>query len=522
MDNSECDDEEHDRLPSNLRFVDHRSKEAEFFNNLLDANISSKVTRWDCYEHIGWVFELEDVVLDVENTAADTIKVQVTSGTMPRVFIDPLRQQLRQILSTALASQGGILEFAVTLLQLVETAVISVCEWKNKGKKRDGRESKGWNVTTVIGQQAIFDNPLGADLATIDDSAFHLLGKTVKELCEPFQDYRLRILHVENVLRSDLVSRFRRRQNQMLDQLMKCNRHQLRQCVPNNTIPSGSALDNRDDLARELCRPRATYHGTSRYNVSSIVRWGFVLPGRKAGDRAVEIAYGSSFGRGIYTSPDPHYALSYSRWSEEFSWFTKTRLEDMPGLRLIICAVLMGRPLQVTREATRRTTEIANETANSHVSPNLCEYIVFEGAQIIPCYVVHLDFGVEAAREWLQSTPEDPNEYEKKKHPKLVKQDLFPGELAELKQAKKAAALKWFPYGYGPATGSSFVIEEIGAVSDDEENYGDYQGQRQEIGDEVRARDTETTRAGSWFDEYQNSRREEANIKRASGDDDED
>lgn len=182
----------------------------------------------------------------------------------------------------------------------------------------------------------------------------------------------------------------------------------------------------------------------------------------------------------------------------------------------------MGRPLQVTREATRRTTEIANETANSHVSPNLCEYIVFEAAQIIPCYVVHLDFGVEAAREWLQSTPEDPNEYEKKKHPKLVDQDLSPGELADLKQAKKAAALKWFPYGYGPATGTSFVIEEIGPVSDDEENYGDYQGQRQEIVDEVRAWDTETTKAGSWFDEYQNSRREEAKIKRASGDDDED
>jgi hypothetical protein len=520
MDNSEWYDEEHDRFPRNPRFVDHRSKEAEFFNILLDTNLSSKVIRWDCHKNIGWVFELEGVVLDVENTAADTIIVRVTSGSMPRVYIDPLRQELRQILSTALASQGGILDFAVPLLQLVETAVIHVWEWKNRAKKRDGREPKGWDVTTAIPNQAIFDNPLGADLATIDDSAFHLLGKTVKELCEPFQDDGLRILHVENVLRNDLVSRFRRRQNQMLDQLMRCNHHQLRQCVPNNTIPRGSALDNRDDLARELCRPRATYHGTSRYNVSSIVRWGFVLPGQKAGDRAVEIAYGSSFGRGIYTSPDPQYALSYSRWSEEFSGFTKTRLEDVPGLRLIICAVLMGRPLQVSREATRRTTEIANVKANSHVSPNLCEYVVFDTAQIVPCYVVHFDFGVEAAREWLKSTPEDPNEYEKT-HPKLAKQDLFPGELADLKQAKKAAALKWFPYGFGPATGTSFVIEEIGAVSDDEENYGEYQGQRQEIGDEVRAWETERTKAGSWFDEYQNSRREEAKIKRASGDDEE-
>jgi hypothetical protein len=513
-----CDNEENDGCLRHHRFVDHRSKEAESFNILLDTNISSKVMRWDCYEHIGWVFELEDVVLNVENTAADTIMIRVTSGSMPRVFIDPLRQQLRQILSTALAGRGGVLDFAVTLLQLVETAVISVGEWKHRGNSVDGRGPKGWDVATVIGQQAIFDNPHGVDLVTIDDSAFYILGKTVKELCEPFQDDSLRILHVENVLRSDLVSRFRRRQNQILDQLMRCNHHQLRQCVPNNTIPCGSALDNRDDLARELCRPRATYHGTSRYNVSSIVRWGFVLPGRKAGDRAVDIAYGSSFGRGIYTSPDPHYALSYSRWSEEFNLFTKTRLEDMPGLRLIICAVLMGRPLQVAREATRRTTEIADKTANSHVSPNLCEYIVFKAAQIIPCYVVHFDFGLEAAREWLQSTPADPNEYKKKKHAKLVKQNLLPGELADLKQDKKAAALKWFPYGYGPATGTSFVIEEIGAVSDDEENYGEYQGQRQEIGDDVAVGENNTIKAGSWFDEYQNSRREEAKIKRARDD----
>lgn len=88
-----------------------------------------------------------------------------------------------------------------------------------------------------------------------------------------------------------------------------------------------------------------------------------------------------------------------------------------------------------------------------------------------------------------------------------------------LKQAKKAAVSKWFPYGFGPATGTLFVIEEIGAVLDDE-NYGEYQGQRQEVGDEVRVGEAGTAKAGSWFDEYQSARRSETRTKKARQDDD--
>ncbi|KAE9379821.1 hypothetical protein N431DRAFT_394184 [Stipitochalara longipes BDJ] len=502
------------------RFVDHRSREAEFFNTLIECHIPSQVTRWDCYEHIGWVFELENVVLDVENTAIDTVVVRVTSSSMPRVYIDPLRLELRQLVSLALAGPGDILDFAVTLLQVVETAVIHIHEWKNRKQAFLGSEQpKGWDMSKAS-EKDIFDNPVGLNLDSVEDTAFHLLGKTVKELCESLEDDEFRVLHVENVLRTDLVRRFEKKQIEMLDSFMKCSYQQLRPCVAQQIIPYGSSMDNRNDLARELCRPRATYHGTSRWKVSSIVRWGFGLPGQKIGDREIGIAYGSSFGRGIYTSPEAEYALLYSEWSEERNTYGKIRSLYLPGLRLIICAVLMGRPLQVTREATRQTAEIADKTANSHVSPNLLEYVVFDTAQIIPCYVVHLDFGLESAREWLKWAPADKAAYRKKTHPKRFNDHLFPGEIEALKQAKKAAASKWFPYGYGPATGTSFVIEEIGAVSDDEENYGEYQGQRQEVSDEVRAWEEETAKAGSWFDEYQNARKEEARTKRARDDDD--
>jgi hypothetical protein len=513
------EDSYHEYLLRRPRFIDLRSKQAEFFNQLLDRHVQDEVIRWVCHEDIGWVFELEDLVLDIENPTASSVKVRATSETMPRIYIDPLRQELRRILSTALVSNYNVLEFAITLLQLLEEAVASTREWRNRANRDAADKGKGWNVNEVRDTSVIFDNPLGADLDTINEPDFHLLGKSVKEICAGFSD-ALRIIDVEPVFRSDLVSRFRTRQKGMLNQLRRLSYHELRECVAHEAIPYCSALDNPKDLASELCRPRVAFHGTSRHKVTSIVRWGFVIPGSTADNRRVLVQHGSSFGKGIYTSPDAEYALAYSRWSDR--GLVKTRAEDLPGLRLIICAVLMGRAVQVTREATRRTTELADERANSHLSPNKCEYVVFDAAQIIPCYVVHLDFGVEAAREWLKQAPDDPSGYDKNKrlHPKLVKQDLFPAELEAVKQAKKAAALKWFPYGYGTAKGNSFVVEEIGEVSDDEENYGEYQGQRQEVKGDFRTWKKDIAQSGSWFDEYQKARRLETKVKNAQRTDD--
>jgi hypothetical protein len=332
-----------------LGFVDRRSQEAEFFNLLLDSHISNKVIRWNCYRDIGWVFELEDMVLDVENVGTETFTVRATSGSMPRVYINPLRQELRQLLSTALKSQEGILGFAVTLLQLVETAVIHVHEWKYR---EEGEvQSRGWDPKKVS-EEDIFENPFGVNLDMVDDSAFHLLGKSVKELWESFEDDGFRVLHVENGLRNDLVKAFQKRQSKMLEQVTQCSYKQLRPCVSQETIKYGSSMDNRDDLARQLCQPRPSFHGTDRCNIPSIVRLGFDLPGQKVGDRTVGIAFGSSFGRGIYTSPNVEYALVYSEWSEKKYTYGKIRSSHLPGLRLIICVILMGRTLQVTRDLT--------------------------------------------------------------------------------------------------------------------------------------------------------------------------
>lgn len=41
-----------------------------------------------------------------------------------------------------------------------------------------------------------------------------------------------------------------------------------------------------------------------------------------------------------------------------------------------------------------------------------------------------------------------------------------------------ARASKWFSYGFRPKTKGNFVVEDVGCVSEAEEDYGDFQAMR--------------------------------------------
>jgi len=58
---------------------------------------------------------------------------------------------------------------------------------------------------------------------------------------------------------------------------------------------------------------------------------------------------------------------------------------------------------------------------------------------------------------------------------------MAPGDKQRQKEALIAKAAKYFPHSYGPGAGTSFVIEEIGEVSEDEDDYGVYQKDRLEL-----------------------------------------
>ena len=80
--------------------------------------------------------------------------------------------------------------------------------------------------------------------------------------------------------------------------------------------------------------------------------------------------------------------------------------------------------------------------------------------------------------------PGDPGHWSHRPSPRHSKLDDGEAQYAGDKQRAKAAvfakAAKYFPYGYGPATGCKFEVLEVGEVSEDEEDYGEYQELRGE------------------------------------------
>jgi hypothetical protein len=294
-----------------------------------------------------------------------------------------------------------------------------------------------------------------ADLETIDEPGDDILGEWIKNICKDISG-EYRILHVEPVYRKDLVKRFRKRQHEMRSELKRIGA-QLRGCTPAKV----------ESTAKKLTGPHVTFHGANGNTVSSIARWGLVKPGEKAGDNVVPCRAGPipGFGYGIFSSPCLEYALAYS--SKPLGYAQGTKRHDVPEMKLIVCAVLMGRALDWSMTLS---TGLADPSAHSLVSPDRMEYVIFDAAQIVPCYVLHIDFGAQKAPDTLRPPPEAPNFWATTKtHTKLRRKEHVPSEIEAIKVAKKAAAAKWLPFGFGLATGASFVIEDIAEVDDDEE-----------------------------------------------------
>ena len=276
----------------------------------------------------------------------------------------------------------------------------------------------------------------------------------------------LRVLHIEEVIRHDLARTFAAHRESMRQQLLTLP--SLRKYMP-----AGFKSHRHADHVEHLVSPKLTFHGTQRQYVPSIVRHGFLRPGTvNPGTNAEhDVRCGATYGQGIYSSPSAQFSLAYSDWT-----CTATRPDEYYGLKLIVCATVMGRSRAMFREDNWRLQTRPYWGADSHVGNNNLEYIVFEAAQILPVYVVHLDWGADNTL-YFEDLPSDPAQWTERK--RVVKvEDEFPGDRQRRKAAIMAKAAKYFPYGFGPATGTRFVVEEVADVSDDEEQYGDYQADR--------------------------------------------
>ncbi|KAI1095887.1 ADP-ribosylation [Rostrohypoxylon terebratum] len=413
---------------------------------------------------------------------AVSIAWKIENITLPREVVDDLRAQLRQIVCAAAVTNNiskwrareesafGIFEPTMAVLQLAEKTKTCLESWRQKmaDAQRESLHEKSY-----LPFETKLEKLEKPEMA-IGDIGYHYLQKTPQEICSEIPS-NYRILHVEEVLRADLVHRFHKKQEKMRNELSKISYKELRKHVP----PNLQNIGRKDVWVDHLVKPHLTFHGTARQHVPSIVRYGFLQPGKKkpGTDELHEIRCGSTYGRGIYSSPNPDFSLSYTDTTCH-----ATKPSEFFGIKLIVCATLMGRAAYVTREDNWRNQTEPYPGSDSHVANRDLEYIVFDTAQILPVYVIHIDWGHDNA-EHFEDLPDDPTDFiptQKRRHARLSEDIRWPGDVKRERAAAFARATKWFPYGYGPSTGAKFVVEEIGEVDEDEEDYGDYQGLRTE------------------------------------------
>lgn len=462
-------------------FVDLGRLQNERILDMIEKNVPSDVVNWDYSDENEWIFEYPEIIVRIKVSSGSSsfllpIDIVNREYGLERKFIDPIRSSIRDMVKEQGPQMTTFYDFAFLILRVLEE--LSSYLVIRRADPVLTEVGKGWDASQVKNWEDVVDNPFGVDLRSIKQTAQYILQKTPEQICAKISPH-FRVLHVESVLRTDLVDRFFRCRAKMRRILRTRNTSELARSTPRE-------IHQHEDMVDFLTKTRVTFHGTTRNVVRSIVRYGFVKPGENIGNTGAKLGVrcGNTYGCGIYSSPDPNFSLAYTGYLAE-----PTEQKDIPSLKLIVCATLMGRTARVTRDDNWREHSEPMDRADSHVSNLDLEYVVFDSAQILPCYVIHLDLGAAVARRMLEATPAQPAQWAQQQqrarlHPKLVQQTLYPGDIERIKQAKQAAAAKWFPYGYGPARGTEFVIEEIGEVDDDEEDYGEYQGERIEQDDD--------------------------------------
>ncbi|OCK77320.1 hypothetical protein K432DRAFT_255229, partial [Lepidopterella palustris CBS 459.81] len=437
------------------------------------------------------------------------ITCQAENHDLPRRIIDNIRVNLRQTLQAELESHSWrlkVLTAGLIVLRIVEEAASYVQDYRKS--IADSDTGKYWDLNKIKDINKLTDpklEMLGLDLRTIQDCATHILGKTPAELMmENLKGWR--ILHCENVLRRDLQSRFISNQQKMREQLIQKPIEHLRAFVPyEHRRIRGRGIAAKEQLVDYLVKPRITFHGTRRDIVSSIVQHGFLKPGslHPITKKPLGIRNGSMYGRGIYSSPDPGYAIMYSGMEAE-----PTKTSAIPGIKLIVCGTIMGQTAKMTWDDNWHDRSDPYTGVDSHCNESELAYVVFKEAQIIPCYVLHLDWtgkSDEEVQDWIIASTGQAGQSKRSRDKEPT---LAPGDLQRLKEEKLARARKFFAYGFGPISGDRIVIEDVGETDDDEENYGEYQANRI---------DSDSTQKSPWdwgvlegeteFDEYADARK---------------
>ncbi|KAJ3529848.1 hypothetical protein NM208_g9577 [Fusarium decemcellulare] len=454
---------------------------------LIEEHRPDSVTSWSCSQDGDsgddvLLFNFTKLTLNLQLSSdhqrMNLCRVIDEDGIFPRKKLDPVREEVRRIIKTVLGDGSSFVrEFDLEIAILQALEAIRELEFEFEPSLRPESYDKGWAAGEVSDWNEIINNPYGLDVSTVQDTAFEILGKTPEQLIADIPD-QWRVIHMESILRPDLVRRFWAYKH-ILRKNVESGETRLRDRLPPHSQLEGRvrAQLNHDTVMDDMVTPRITYHGTPLRSVSSIVRYGFKLPGNIVSGKVVSSPRtGVVYNRGIYSSQAPFYAMSFAAGQSD-----KTPIGIVPSMRLFVCATIMGRTY-TNQDGQFQVHGPLVEGYDSHFDGHF-EYIVYDERAMLPCYVIHLDLGSEAAKEALRDAQLRPMMYyyshvQQHKKKKTETKSTAPGDIQREKEARKAAAMKWFPYGFGPATGTKFVIEEIGDISDDEEEYGDWQADK--------------------------------------------
>lgn len=418
---------------------------------------------------------------------------RVENLTLGRVPCDTLRSELLTIYDDALQTNTtsmwesreevnpyGIFERTMLVFKLA----LSTREFLAKHEKSEKERLRIRHGRPPTPEDEFQTKPLAEATKSSSETAREFLGSPKDVIKNIPSD--MRVLHVEEILRADSANKFRAKKAEVRRKIENMPFRSL-----SRSLPPGITARRKEDAVDALLSPRMTFHGTNRSKVPHIVRHGFLKPGtalpkeaRAPGDGSGvhQAQQGSTCGRGIYSSPSPEFALDYSGHICE-----PTPSHEYFGLKLIVCATLMGRSKRVDRSFKLNTESEAVANHDSHIANRDLEYVVFDTAQILPVYVIHLDW---EDMNWVHvPPPSDPTKWTKRESDPDVAPTMAgvsrmaPGERKKAKEAIMARARKWFPYGFGPKTRGNFVVEDVGDISDDEVSDFDpyFRGPRWEV-----------------------------------------
>ncbi|KAG6916106.1 hypothetical protein DXG01_008379 [Tephrocybe rancida] len=301
------------------------------------------------------------------------------------------------------------------------------------GLRTDAKEEIEEAVAAGADIQEIYFDMDSADRRVTDQAIVdaYMGSTTIQDITDALPS-TTKLLHAEVVLRDDLRQKYLH----------------ARQRIQEAVAGAFSERREKDAAWDRAGQEEIVFHGTPRHSVASIVRSGFVIPGQNTQrGEAVEVRDGTTWG--------------YADTTEDGQYEGQRRI--LPGYKLvrslhdtfapvhdrhpkIVSVITMGRRFHID-DSWLRGTKTLIPGYDSHVSPGSLEYIVFDPAQVLPLYVLHLGEGkADVARpsESLVANSHNMTEY----------------------------ARKHFPLGFG---GGRFVVEAIAPVDDDEELWGENQ-----------------------------------------------